>query len=141
MCRLLVVFVIVISACGSSSANQSAALCAALVGLGGNRADFETAKTAATVSEAYAAIDRMSERTTQAVAALRAITDGRIADEARLLAEAEEGLIPVLAQFRAIKSPSDWTAVTNAYTAWFNATGSVVREVAPRLDELGVRCD
>jgi hypothetical protein len=141
MQRLLMVMVLVVAACsGSSSGDQSAAVCTAIKGLNGNHDDFQTMLTASQAKDAFAAIDRMSERARTTVAALKAVNGAQIAAEASQLAAVEEGLLPILAQFRATTDQAGWAAATAAYTSWYNQSLIVIEGVASRLDGLGVHC-
>ena len=137
---MFAIFLLVVAGCGGSTNAQSAQVCSAITGLGGNRDDFKTILTTDRVEDAYAAIDRVSQRTQAAINALKEVNDGPIAVEAEKLAVLEEGLLPILDQFRAVSDQASWTAAGEAYTRWYNQSISVIADVAPRLADLGVHC-
>jgi hypothetical protein len=139
MHRYLLVAVLV-AACGASPGSESAQICSAITGLGGNRDDFRTILTTESADEAYAAMDRVSERTKSTIAALGSISAGPIADEADKLATLEEGLLPIIDQLRTLTDEASWAAATDAYTRWYNDATNVISDVVPRLESLGVHC-
>ena len=142
---LLLAAVVLAGGCTSGSSpaptslGGSSPVCAALAGLSGNQDDFKTMENASQPADAYAAIDRMSQRTRTAVAALQAI-NGAVGAEANKLAAAEGGLLPILLQFRTTTDQAGWTAARNAYTTWYSGTQAAIVDVTPRLAALGVQC-
>lgn len=141
MMRFLVVALLVVAACSGSASgdNRSSPVCTAIAGLNGNGDDFKTMTTADRAEDAYAAIDRMSERARSAIASLQAI-DGPIGFEASKLAAVEQGLLPILEQFRNVGDQAGWTTARDAYTRWYNQSVTVITDVSSSLGALGVHC-
>jgi len=138
--RFLVVALLIVAACGaSSSGDRSSQICSAIAGLGGNSDDFKRMTTADRAEDAYAALDRMAERTRSAIAGLQAI-DGPVGLEANKLAAVEQGLLPILEQFRNATDQAGWTSARDAYTRWYNQSVPVIEGVSSRLGALGVHC-
>jgi hypothetical protein len=130
---------LVLGACTASQGTQSSAVCDPVVSLGGNAADFQTMASTDDIDQAYAAIDRMSNRTRSAVAALQAV-EGPAGAEAERLAAIEQELLPILDQFRAARDQTSWTSARTAYTNWYNRSLPVLTETVEKLADLGVQC-
>ena len=140
MKRLLLVALLVVAACtGSASGDRSSPVCTAVAGLNGNGDDFKTMTTTDRAEDAYAAIDRMSERTRLSIAALQAI-EGPTGDVASRLAAVEQGLLPILEQFRISSDQASWTAARDAYTRWYSESVAAITAASSKLGDLGVHC-
>jgi hypothetical protein len=139
MSRIFMLALLVLSGCGSSSGNQSSDVCSAILRLDGNGADFKTMSTAEKAEDAFAALDRMSQRTRDAIAALQAI-EGNVGAEAERLATVEQGLLPILDQFRNAQDQQGWTAARDAYGRWYGQSTQVITNTVANLEKLGVHC-
>lgn len=65
---------------------------------------------------------------------------GAVGVQASRLAADEEGLLPILQQFRAANDQTSWTTARNAYSAWYASTQAVIDAATPLLASLGVQC-
>jgi hypothetical protein len=141
--RPFILIALIAAACGQSAAaaTEGPKLCAAILSLGPNHADFMSIQSATQAEAAYAALDRMTSRTQAALDALRAIRDPAIATIANDLAAAEGGLLPILAQFKAVRDQASWSAAVDAYTQWNNGLVPVVTGAEAKLERAGVHCD
>ena len=138
--ELMVVALLVFTACSGSPGDQSASLCAALASLGGNNEDFKTLTTASRPEDALAARDRMSARARSAIAALEAIPDGPVGTQASRLAAVEQGLLPFLDRFGTVTDNAGFNAAVDEYTRWYDESLTVISDVTAELNDLGVRC-
>jgi hypothetical protein len=136
MIASVVAAALVAGGCSSGGSN----ICSALKGLAGNRDDFQTILTSNSRSDALNALDRVSTRTRATIDDLQSIGDPRLQSTAQRIAEIEEGLLPILDQFRSMSDESDWAAVTGAYRSWYNASAPQLPALATQLESAGVRC-
>ena len=141
--RLALVGLLLFSACGSLpgslGGNKFTAVCESLAGLRGQTDDYKAMSHPDAADKGPANL-RISERATSSVAALRAMEDGEIADQGLRLATVEEGLLGVLATFRAAESQKDWISARAGYAMWHSKANPVVIDASSRLTKLGMNC-